>query len=489
MSEKRQHVASQHKDDKAGDMAIGEFGGAPAATGATGPMYAAPAYWFYEMSQAALNPSRAFADATKLFFKNPANPLAHTAFGKTMAASMELFERSTRRYGKPDWNIDTTVVGGEQVPVHIATVWQRPFCRLLHFERAFERVPRRPQPRLLIVAPMSGHYPTLLRGTVEGFLPNHDVYITEWIDAKLVPVGEGRFDLDDYIDYLISMLHFLGGDVHILAVCQPSVPVMAAVARMEAEDDPYVPHSMVLMGGPIDTRVNPTAVNKVAEQRGIDWFRRNVITKVPFPNPGFMRDVYPGFLQLHGFMSMNLDRHIEAHRNLFLHLVQGDGDSAQKHREFYDEYLAVMDLAAEFYLQTVETVFIRHDLPKGTMTHRGMRIDPAKIHRVALLTVEGENDDISGVGQTEAAHRLCTNIPPDRKAHWLQPAVGHYGVFNGSRFRAEIVPRISDFALSNNANSAHADSKRPIRSKPTVVATNDGPAQAPSAIKVRAANE
>ncbi|HZD29387.1 MAG TPA: polyhydroxyalkanoate depolymerase, partial [Xanthobacteraceae bacterium] len=349
-------------------MAIGEFGGAPVAVGDSGPMYAAPAYWLYEMSQAALNPSRAFADALRLFYRNPVNPLSYTAFGKTMAAGLELFERSTRRYGKPEWNIASTVVGGEHVPVRISPVWQRPFCQLLHFERAFERPPRRPQ-RLLIVAPMSGHYPTLLRGTVEGFLPNHDVYLTEWVDARMVPLSEGGFDLNDYIDYLISMLHLLGGDVHILAVCQPSVPVLAAVARMEAENDHYVPNSMVLMGGPIDTRVNPTAVNVLAEQRGVDWFRRNVITKVPFPNPGFMRDVYPGFLQLHGFVSMNLDRHIEAHRKLFLHLVQADGDSAQKHREFYDEYLAVMDLAAEFYLQTVETVFVRHDLPKGVMTH------------------------------------------------------------------------------------------------------------------------
>jgi poly(3-hydroxybutyrate) depolymerase len=424
-------------------------------------MYAAPAYWLYEMSHAALNPSRALADATRLFFKNPANPWTYTSVGKTIAASCELFERSTRRYSKPEWNVKSVVVGGEHVPVHIEPVWQRPFCNLLHFERAFERPPRRPQPRLLIVAPMSGHYPTLLRGTVEGFLPNHDVYLTEWVDARMVPVSEGSFDLDDYIDYVISMLHFLGGDTHILAVCQPSVPVLAAVARMEAEDDPYVPLSMVLMGGPIDTRSNPTVVNTVAEQRGTDWFRRNVITKVPFPNPGFMRDVYPGFLQLHGFMSMNLDRHIEAHRNLFQHLVAGDGDSAQKHREFYDEYLAVMDLAAEFYLQTVETVFVRHALPKGEMTHRGVRIEPEKIRRVALMTVEGENDDISGVGQTEAAHRLCANIPAERKAHWLQPAVGHYGVFNGSRFRAEIVPRISDFVLSNNFGAGREAGKRP----------------------------
>src|SRR5262249_35133540 len=350
--------------------------------------------------------------------------------------------------GKPEWNIASTVVGGERVPVHISVAWERPFCRLLHFERAFEHPPRRPQPRLLIVAPMSGHYPTLLRGTVEGFLPNHDVYITEWVDARMVPVSEGRFDLDDYIDYLISILHLLGGDAHIIAVCQPSVPVMAAVARMEAEGDSYVPLSMVLMGGPIDTRVNPTAVNKLAEQRGIDWFRRNVITKVPFPNPGFMRDVYPGFLQLNGFVSMNLDRHIEAHKQLFLELVRGDGDSAQKHKEFYDEYLAVMDLAAEYYLQTVDTVFVRHALPLGQMMHRDRPVNPADIRGAGLLTIEGEHDDISGVGQTEAAHRLCVNIPAERQAHWLQPGVGHYGVFNGSRFRSEIAPRIADFVLS-----------------------------------------
>jgi len=220
------------------------------------------------------------------------------------------------------------------------------------------------------------------------------------------------------------------------------------VALMEADDDPYVPSSMVLMGGPIDTRVNPTVVNVLAERRGIDWFRTHVITKVPFPNPGLMRDVYPGFLQLNGFVTMNLDRHIEAHKQLFLNLVRGDGDSAQKHREFYDEYLAVMDLAAEFYLQTVETVFVRHALPKGQMRHRGRLVDPGRIKRVALLTVEGEYDDISGVGQTEAAHGLCINIPAERRSHYLQPGVGHYGVFNGSRFRAEIVPRISDFVLS-----------------------------------------
>jgi poly(3-hydroxybutyrate) depolymerase len=441
-------------------MAIGEFAGAPAEIGGHGPMYATPAYWLYEMSQAALNPARAWADASRLFFKNPANPITHTQFGKSMAAAMELFERSTRRYGKPEWNIDSTLVGAERIPVHVSVAWERPFCRLLHFERAFQHPPRRPQPRVLIVAPMSGHYATLLRGTVEGFLPNHEVYVTDWADARMVPLSEGKFDLDDYIDYLISMLHLLRGDIHVIAVCQPSVPVMAAVARMEADGDPHVPHSMILMGGPIDTRVNPTEVNTLAERRGVEWFRGNVITKVPFPNPGFMRDVYPGFLQLNGFMSMNLQRHLEAHRNLFTHLVQGDGDSAQKHREFYDEYLAVMDLCAEYYLQTVDTVFVRHALPEGAMTHRGVRVDPAKIRRVALMTVEGENDDISGLGQTEAAHRLCVNIPSERKVHWLQHNVGHYGVFNGSRFRAEIAPRIADFMLSNNETAAPTAGKR-----------------------------
>ena len=431
-------------------MPIGEFDGAATLPGDNGVLLSTPLYWLYEMSHAALDPARAFADATRLFFKNPANPFAHTTYGKSVAAAMEVFERSTRRYGRPEWRIDSTTVGGTRVPVHIHPVWERPFCRLLHFERAFSHVPRRPQPKLLIVAPMSGHYATLLRGTVDAFLPNHDVYITDWRNAQSVPVAEGRFDLDDYIDYVISMLHMLGGDAHVIAVCQPSVPVLAAVALMEADKDPYVPHSMVLMGGPIDTRINPNSVNKLAEDRGLDWFRSHVITKVPFPHPGFMRDVYPGFLQLHGFMSMNLDRHIKAHHNLFLHLVKGDGDSAQKHREFYDEYLAVMDLAAEFYLQTVDTVFIRHALPKGEMTHRGRRVDPGAIRRVALMTVEGEHDDISAVGQTEAAHDLCLNIPTEQKAHYLQPDVGHYGVFNGSRYRAEIAPRIADFVLSHN---------------------------------------
>ena len=435
-------------------MAIGEFGDAAKTPNEGSLLMSAPLYWFYEMTQAALNPSRAVADATKLLFSNPLNPLTPTTYGRSIAAACEMFERSTRRYGRPEWGIHSTFTGGERVPVSVEVVWQRPFCRLLRFTRQFEHPPARPQPHLLIVAPMSGHFATLLRGTVEDLLPDHDVYITDWADARTVPLSAGRFDLDDYIDYLISVLHVLHGDVHVIAVCQPSVPVMAAVAAMEAAEDPYVPRSMVLMGGPIDTRIKPTAVNRLAEEHGTDWFRRNVITKVPFPHPGAWRDVYPGFLQLHGFVSMNLDRHLKAHQSLFYNLVKGDGDSVQKHREFYDEYLAVMDLSAEYYLQTVDTVFVRHALPKGTMTHRGKVVDPGLIRRVALMTIEGEHDDISGVGQTEAAHGLLSGLPVSMKTHWMQPGVGHYGVFNGSRFRSEIAPRIADFVLSHERGMA-----------------------------------
>ncbi|UJX47396.1 polyhydroxyalkanoate depolymerase [Xanthobacter sp. YC-JY1] len=429
-------------------MAIGEFASATRLPRQGDIGLSTPLYWMYEMGYAALNPSRAMADASRLFLKNPINPVSHTTIGKSMAAACELFERTTRRYGKPDWGITHTSAGGQTVPIHVNTVWERPFCRLLHFERAFEYPPRRPQPRLLIVAPVSGHHATLLRGTVEAMLPTHDVYVTDWIDAKLVPMSEGRFSLSDYVDYLISIFHRMGGNCHVMAVCQPAVPVMMAIARMEAEEDPFVPRSMVLMGGPIDTREAPTAVNTLAQDRGIEWFRRNVITTVPWPHPGALREVYPGFLQLNGFMSMNLDRHLQAHWDLFRHLVQGDGDSAEKHRDFYDEYLAVMDLTADFYLETVENVFITHALPKGEIMHHSQVVKPDAIHRVALMTVEGEKDDISGIGQTKAAHKLCPRIPEDMRAHWEQPGVGHYGVFNGSRFRSEIAPRISDFILS-----------------------------------------
>ncbi|MEX0344509.1 MAG: polyhydroxyalkanoate depolymerase [Rhizobiaceae bacterium] len=414
-------------------------------------------YRFYEMNHAALQPFRAVADATKLFYTNPLNPMSRTPLGRTAAAMAEMFERSTRRYAKPEFGLTETIVDGNTVPVVEKTVWSRPFCNLLHFERLLPP-DREPDEKIVIVAPMSGHYATLLRGTVEALLPHAEVYITDWVDARMVPVSEGHFGLDDYIDYVIEILHALGEGCHVMAVCQPSVPVLAAASVMERHGDRFAPATMTLMGGPIDTRVNPTAVNNLAEDKDLDWFRDNVIMQVPWPHPGFMRDVYPGFLQLSGFMGMNLDRHLIAHKDFFLHLVKNDGDSAEKHRDFYDEYLAVMDLTAEFYLETVEKVFIEHALPKGELMHRGEPVDPTEIRNVALLTVEGENDDISGVGQTEAAQHLCINIPKKKRRHHLQKDVGHYGVFNGSRFRAEILPIIVDFVKTHskqNRNKGH----------------------------------
>ena len=403
-----------------------------------------PLYMWYEAAHTLVSPARAFAQASRWMLNNPHNFFGRSSLGRNLAAGFELFERSTRRYGKPEFGLPTTTINGSTVSVTERVVYQKTFCNVIHFDRMIDRNQIR-QPKMLIVAPMSGHYATLLRGTVETFLPTHEVYITDWIDARLVPMSEGRFDLDDYIDYMRDIFSFLGPDVHVLAVCQPSVPVLAAIGRMEMDQDPATPYSMTLMGGPIDTRRSPTVVNKLAMERGIDWFKKNCIVKVPLPNAGFMRAVYPGFLQLTGFMAMNIDKHITAHGDMYRHLIEGDGDSAEKHREFYDEYLAVMDLTAEFYLQTVDTVFVRHALPKGEMMHRDVKIDLSAVSRVALMTVEGEKDDISGVGQTEAAHDLCPQIPQDQRVHWVQPKVGHYGVFNGSRFRADIAPRICSF--------------------------------------------
>jgi poly(3-hydroxybutyrate) depolymerase len=407
-------------------------------------------YHIYELNHAAMAPMRAFADFGQMYFTDSSNPITGTAYGRTMAAGFELFERSTRRYGKPEFDITSVEIEGEITAVEEVVAWKKPFCRLLHFAKT-KKALAKSQPTLLLIAPMSGHYATLLRGTVQTMLRDHDVYITDWTDARQVPLSQGTFDLDDYIDYIIEMLQELGPDTHVMAVCQPSVPVMAAVALMSEDKDPCAPASMTLMGGPIDTRINPTAVNNLAMKKGTDWFARNVIVKVPFPQSGMMRNVYPGFLQLTGFMSMNLDRHMSAHQNLFTHLIEGDGDSAEKHREFYDEYMSVMDLTAEYYLQTIETVFVQHALPMGTMTYRGRSINPAAIENTALMTVEGERDDISGVGQTEAAHKLCPNIPESRKIHYLQPGIGHYGVFNGKRFNAEIAPRITRFIKNNPA--------------------------------------
>jgi len=408
-------------------------------------------YHLHEMQHAALKPWRFAASANRKLLQTPYNPFSYTQAARAMAAACEIFEDTTKRRGQPEFALDTLEIDGAPVDVIEEIVLERPFVGLRHFRRTTERQ----DPKLLIVAPLSGHFATLLRGTVQKMAEDHDVYITEWRDARDVPLDVGAFDLDDYIDQIIECLHFLGPDTHVLAVCQPSVPVMAAVSVMNADDDPCAPASMTLMGGPIDTRINPTEVNLLAQNKPLSWFEKNAISHVPVMYPGVLRRVYPGFLQLTGFMSMNLDRHIGAHVELFHHLVEGDGDGADQHRRFYDEYLSVMDLPAEYYLQTVKTVFQDHALPRGEMMWRDRLIDPAAITKTALMTVEGELDDISGLGQTRAAQDLCCNLSKKQRLHYEQEGVGHYGVFNGRRWREQIAPRITKFIRAQS----HGQSK------------------------------
>ena len=398
-------------------------------------------YQLHELHRAALTPARFAAEANQHWLRNPFNPLAYTHAGRAVAAAFDVFEQTTRAYGKPAFGFKSTEIDGRKVAVTEQIVHRKPFCQLKRFVRDVTME----DPKLLIVAPLSGHYATLLRGTVEAMLPHHDVYITDWRDARMVPMYQGGFDLDDYIDYVIEFLHHLGPNTHVMAVCQPSVPVLAAVALMNAMGDPYSPATMTLMGGPIDTRCNPTVPNKLATERSIEWLEKSVVARVPVLYPGFMRQVYPGFMQLTGFMSMNLDRHVGAHIDHFFNLIKGDGDSTQAHEKFYDEYRAVMDLPAEYYLQTVKTVFQDHALPKGDMWHRDVLVDPGAVEHTALMTVEGSLDDISGVGQTKAAHDICINLPDNMRAHYEQDGVGHYGVFNGRRWRDKIAPRVRDF--------------------------------------------
>lgn len=401
-------------------------------------------YHAYELAHAMVSPWRIASQGLRYHLDFPFNPFSATPLARSISAACTVFERLTDRYGKPEWRIDETRIDGQIVPVNIRSVRLKPFCNLIHFERDTSAIGRRDDPKVLIVAPMSGHYATLLRGTVEAMIREHDVYVTDWIDAREVPTFEGTFDLDDFMDYIIEFTEFLGPDLHIMAVCQPAVPCLAATAIMASRDAPYQPVSLTMMGGPIDTRRNPTVVNRLAEEKPLSWFEQNVISHVPFPNPGFMRRVYPGFIQLTGFMTMNLERHREAHWKLFEHLVEGDDDSVAQHERFYDEYLAVMDLPAEFYLQTVETAFQTHALPDGNMMHRDELVDCSQIRNTSIITIEGENDDICGIGQTEAAHVICTNVAPEDRFHYVQPGVGHYGVFNGKRWRTEIQPRIRD---------------------------------------------
>ena len=408
-------------------------------------------YTLYEMNRMAAAPWRLIAKANRALMTAPSNPFSKLPGAKAMVASADLFESITRPYGKPEWGLDTTRINGADVAVTPEVVWEDDWCQLVHFRRDRAQMAKargakaKPHPRLLIVAPLSGHYATLLRGTVEAFLPDHEVFITDWTDARMVPIYAGKFDLDDYVTYVRRMITAVGPGATVLGVCQPGPPALAAISLMAEDDDPALPKSMCFMGSPIDARRSPTVPNVLAEERDFSWFTEKMIYTVPPPYPGSFRRVYPGFVQLASFMNMNWERHVDAHWGFFNHLVAGDGDNAGKHRTFYDEYLSVLDLSEEFYLQTIDRVFQRHELARGQFRHDGRRVKPAAIRTVALMTVEGENDDISGIGQTQAAHDLCVNLPDSMKFDYIQPGVGHYGVFNGRRFTNEIAPRVKQF--------------------------------------------
>ena len=407
-------------------------------------------YDAYEVQRSFLAGASKLAGLGAGWLNNPANPWGYSSMGPLVAASLEVFAHASAPRGKPEFGIETVRVGRKSVAVHEEILFRKPFGQLKHFRR--EGVEGGPS--LLIVAPMSGHYATLLRGTVARMLPSADVYITDWRDAKLVPLSEGSFDLDDYIDYLIEFLELIGERTgerpHLLAVCQPAVPAFAATALMNADKNRWRPKTLTMMGGPIDTREAPTAVNTLATQRPFTWFENNVIATVPMIYPGSGRKVYPGFLQLAGFMTMNLGSHLISHWEMFKHLVVGDEESASATQEFYDEYRSVCDMTADFYLQTVDVVFQRHLLPRGKMMHRGRRVDPAAIRDTALLAIEGERDDISGIGQTRAALDITTGLPKSKKQYFLAQDVGHYGIFNGRKWRERIAPVVEKFMGAND---------------------------------------
>ena len=403
-------------------------------------------YDAYEFQRSLLATASAMANFGAGMLQDPANPFAYFGGGQIMGSALEVFAHAAAPRGKPSFGLDHVVIDGRDVSVREDVVLRKPFGQLKRFVRDGVEG----GPRLLIVAPMSGHFATLLRGTVERMLPSADVYITDWADAKLVPVAEGSFDLDDYIDYLVEFLEVIGPGAHMLAVCQPSVPSYAAACLMSARQHPCRPRTLTMMGGPVDTREAPTAVNQLATERPHAWFEQNVIATVPAMYPGAGRRVYPGFLQLTGFMSMNLGNHMMSHWEMFKHLVRGDGESADATKEFYDEYRSVCDMTAEYYLQTIDQVFQRHALPSGTMTHRGVPVDPAAIADVAILAVEGERDDISGLGQTQAALTLASNLPADMKRYYLAEGVGHYGIFNGSKWRDRIAPVVEEWIAAHD---------------------------------------
>ena len=400
-------------------------------------------YQLYDWQRAALEPWRAFAQVANDLYGNPDSPLSYLPGSRNVAAAFDLMTRLTQRYERPGFGIASVRRGEKEYPVREVVSLEKPFCRLLHFEK--QGAPA--MPKVLVFAPLSGHFATLLRDTVNTMLPDHDVWITDWIDAKEVPVTVGPFHFDDYVAYVREFLAFLGPECHAISVCQPTVPVMAAVALMSAAGE-ELPRTLTMMGGPIDTRRTPTAVNTFAKTRPLAWFEAKVIQRVPMRYPGFMRRVYPGFLQFAGFVAMNPDRHMESHLQYYQHLVAGDGESADQHRRFYDEYNAVMDLPAEYYIETVERVFQEHLLPQGKLVVAGERVRPEAIRGTALFTIEGELDDISGNGQTEAAQGLTKGIPARDKQHFEAKGVGHYGIFSGRKYREMIYPRVREFIAS-----------------------------------------
>jgi poly(3-hydroxybutyrate) depolymerase len=403
-------------------------------------------YSAYELQRNWLASASSWAEIGAELWSNPALPIGYMGMGPAISSALRVFAHIYEDRGKPAFDIQEVVVDGKSRPVMEEVKARRPFGALRHFRR--EGLPD-DAPKLMIVAPMSGHYASLLRGTVARMAENQDVWITDWADAKMVPLSKGHFDLDDYMDYLIEWLRFLGPDTHVLAVCQPSVPAFAAAAIMGKDRDPCRPASLTMMGGPVDTRASPTSVNDLAMDKPLGWFQNNVIATVPFNYPGAGRKVYPGFLQLAGFISMNLESHVMSHYEMFKHLTLGDQESADATKKFYDEYLSVCDMTAEFYLETIEEVFQKHSLPKGEFNHRGTNIDPDAIRDTALLAIEGERDDISGIGQTKAALDLAEHLPAAKKKYHLARGVGHYGIFNGSKWRGRIAPVVEEWIRAN----------------------------------------
>jgi len=407
-------------------------------------------YDAYEVQRSFLAGASKLAGMSAGWLNNPANPVAYASGSPLIAAALDVFAHAAAPRGKPEFGLHQTVVKGRKIKVHEEILVREPFGQLKRFVRAGMADK---DPPLLIVAPMSGHYATLLRGTVERMLPKHDVYITDWRDAKSVPLTEGTFDLDDYIDYLIEFMEAIGelrGErPHVLAVCQPSVPAYAATALMNSTRNRWRPKTLTMMGGPVDSREAPTAVNTLATERPLGWFQKNAVATVPLYYPGAGRKVYPGFLQLAGFMTMNLGSHLVSHWEMFKHLVEGDEESATSTQKFYDEYRSVADMTAEFYLQTVDVVFQRHLLPKGQLMHRGNKVDPKAIKDTALLAIEGERDDISGIGQTKAALDISSGVPHAKKKYFMAKGVGHYGIFNGRKWREKIAPVVEDWIAKN----------------------------------------